>query len=93
MTQDQLKVEDLLTELEATKTLSRLTQTTTTKLPKLTIPTYSEDKLKWKKFWDSFKANIHHHSTAEVDKMSDVALDTVSDLLTTDSNYTLSVEA
>ena len=29
------------------------------KLPKLEIPSFSGEKLKWAEFWDSFKAAVH----------------------------------
>ena len=41
------------------------------KLPKLVIPKFSGDKLKWREFWDSFHASVHSNtSLAEVDKLN-----------------------
>ena len=33
------------------------------KFPKLEIPTFNGEKLKWTAFWDTFEANIHHNPT------------------------------
>ena len=40
---------------------------TTVKLPKLDMMTFSGDKLRWTEFWDSFECAIHHNK-----KLSDI---------------------
>ncbi|XP_063545390.1 uncharacterized protein LOC134753445 [Cydia strobilella] len=54
MTQDQLKAEDLLTELEIALQIGKRRSETVkkSKLPELSLPSFSGDKLKWCEFWD-----------------------------------------
>ena len=41
------------------------------KLPKLEIPCFSGEKLKWAEFWDSFEAAVHlNTSLSEVEKLN-----------------------
>ena len=41
------------------------------KLPKLEIPSFSGEKLKWAEFWDSFEAAVHlNTSLSEVEKLN-----------------------
>ena len=41
------------------------------KLPKLEIPTFSGDKMRWSEFWDSFKATVDDNtSLTDIEKLN-----------------------
>ena len=87
--------------LERDKKEAALQQHTTiqktgkTKLPKLELPKFCGDRLKWQEFWDQFKTTIgSNESTIEIVRFSYLkrnlhgsALSTVSGLMLTSSNY------
>ena len=70
------------------------------KLPKLEIPSFSGEKLKWAEFWDSFEAAVHlNTSLSEVEKLnylmsklSDEAKNSVSGIQLSNENYQVAVE-
>ena len=70
------------------------------KLPKLEIPSFSGEKLKWAEFWDSFEAAVHlNTSLSEVEKLnylisklSGEAKDSVSGIQLSNENYQVAVE-
>ena len=69
-------------------------------LPKLEIPSFSGEKLKWAEFWDSFEAAVHlNTSLSEVDKLnylmsklSGEAKNSVSGIQLSNENYQVAVE-
>ena len=70
------------------------------KLPKLEIPSFSGEKLKWAEFWDSFEAAVHlNTSLSEVEKLnylmsklSGEAKYSVSGIQLSNENYQVAVE-
>lgn len=70
------------------------------RLPKLEMPSFSGEKLKWTEFWDSFEATIHRNtSLSEVEKLnylmsklSGEAKSSVSGILLSNENYAVAVE-
>ena len=70
------------------------------KLPKLEIPSFSDEKLKWAEFWDSFEAAVHlNTSLSEVEKLnylmsklSGEAKNSVSGIQLSNENYQVAVE-
>ncbi|XP_063631835.1 uncharacterized protein LOC134803059 [Cydia splendana] len=101
LTQNQLVAEDLLTELEVAWQISKRQKETVkkSKLPELSLPSFSGDKLKWCEFWDRFAANVHHRELQESEKLMYLlsclkgsALETVSGIAATNANYSVAVE-
>ncbi|XP_063544854.1 uncharacterized protein LOC134753023 [Cydia strobilella] len=101
MTQEQLKAEDLLTELEIALQIGKRRSETVkkSKLPELSLPSFSGDKLKWCEFWDRFAANVDHRQLQESEKLmyllsclKGAALETVSGIAATNANYSIAVE-
>ena len=70
------------------------------RLPKLEIPSFSGEKLKWTAFWDSFEAAIHlNMSLSDVEKLNYLmskltgeAKNSVSGILLSNENYQVAVE-
>ena len=70
-----------------------------TRLPKLTIPTFSGDPLQWQPFWDCFEAAVDHNpSISSVQKLNHLraqvqgsALRVISGLPLTNTSYQHSV--
>ena len=70
------------------------------RLPKLEIPTFSGDKLKWTAFWDSFDATIHKNTSISdveklnylISKLTGEAKQSVSGILLSNENYAVVVE-
>ncbi|XP_061724716.1 uncharacterized protein LOC133530711 [Cydia pomonella] len=101
MTQDQLKAEDILTELEIAWQINkrRSGAVNKSKLPELSLPTFSGDKLKWCEFWDRFAANVDQRQLQESEKLmyllsclKGAALETVSGMAATNANYSVAVD-
>ena len=69
------------------------------RLPKLTLPTFSGDPLQWKTFWDSFNAAVHSNvGLSGVQKFNYLraqlhgdAAHVIAGFPLTDSNYAQSV--
>ena len=70
------------------------------RLPKLEIPQFNGDKLKWCEFLDSFSASVHKNtSISDIEKLNylmskliGVARQAVSAILLSNQNYCLAVE-
>ena len=70
------------------------------RLPKLEIPSFSGEKLKWTEFWDSFEAAVHlNMSLSDVEKLNYLisklkgeAKSSVSGILLSNENYQVAVE-
>ena len=70
------------------------------KLPKLEIPYFSGEMLKWAEFWDSFEAAVHlNTSLSELEKLnyliskrSGEAKNAVSGVQFSNENYQIAVE-
>lgn len=101
--EDQIEAEELVASLEALELAagSSLKQACpqSARLPKLELPKYNGDILKWTEFWDLFEANIHCRDIKEVDKLSyllcsleGTALQTVHGLGATNENYKIAVD-
>ena len=75
VTQVQEQV-DRLNSAHSTPTLSDIWSHTPTetsiKPPKLEIPTFNGDLLKWQEFWDTFEATIDKGKYSSIDKMNDL---------------------
>lgn len=70
------------------------------RLPKLEIPSFSGEKLKWTEFWDSFEAAVHlNTSLSDVEKLNYLmskltgeAKNSVSGILLSNENYPVAVD-
>ena len=70
------------------------------RLPKLEIPPFNGDKLKWSEFWDSFSASVHKNTLISdieklnylMSKLTGEARQAVSAILLSNENYSLVVE-
>ena len=70
------------------------------RLPKLEIPSFSGEKLKWAEFWDSFEAAVHvNTSLSDVEKLNYLmskltgeAKNSVSGIFLSNENYQVAVE-
>ena len=70
------------------------------RLPKLEIPSFSGEKLKWAEFWDSFEAAVHvNTSLLDVEKLNYLmskltgeAKSSVSGIFLSNENYQVAVE-
>ena len=70
------------------------------KLPKLEIPVFNGDVLKWTEFWDTFEATIHQNPTlSDIEKLhylnsklTGKAKDAVSRILLSNENYSVAVD-
>ena len=70
------------------------------RLPKLEIPTFNGDNLKWTEFWDSFDATIHKNTSISdieklnylMSKLTGEAKQSVSGVLLSNENYAVVVE-
>ena len=69
------------------------------KLPKLELPTFKGDSLKWQGFWDQFEVTINNNETLnDIDRfsylrryLSGQALATISGLSLSKNNYTQAI--
>ena len=69
------------------------------KLPKLEIPMYNGEKLRWTEFWDTFETTIHQNPTlSDIEKLhylnsklTGKAKDAVSGILLSNENYSVAV--
>ncbi|XP_062618740.1 uncharacterized protein LOC134280347 [Saccostrea cucullata] len=69
------------------------------KLPKLELPTYSGDKIKFKEFWDAFEATVHKNpKLSNIEKFNSlksklkvVAQEAISGLSLSNENYDVAV--
>ena len=74
-------------------------QHTSVKLPKLKIPVFNGDVLKWTEFWDTFEVAIHQSPTmSDIEKLhylnsklTGKAKDAVSGILLSNENYSVAV--
>ena len=70
------------------------------RLPKLEIPSFSGETLKWTEFWDSFEATIHRNTSLSdveklnylMSKLSGQAKNSVSGIQLSNENYAVAVE-
>ena len=70
------------------------------KLPKITLPRFSRNPMKWTSFWDSFKSAVHENSAlSEVGKFSYLrsllertAYDKIAGLTLSDTHYREAIE-
>ena len=75
-------------------------KTCSVRLPKIEIPTFSGDKLKWTEFWDAFEATIYKYlniSDTEklnylMSKLTGDAKQSVSGILLSNENYAVVVD-
>ncbi|XP_026324398.1 uncharacterized protein LOC113233488 [Hyposmocoma kahamanoa] len=74
-------------------------QSNCAKLPKLQLPVFEGDILKWHDFWDQFEASVHMATTNNALKMAYLvaslrgsALEAIEGLGTTNQNYGIAVE-
>ena len=89
-----------VTDREATTPLVNVTPQFTTRLPKLTLPTFSGNPLMWQTFWDSFSAAVHcNEALTGVQKFNylraqlmDEAARTIVGLPLTNDNYQHSIK-
>lgn len=94
---DQIKQQ---TEILEKQELREKELTTTVKLPKLDMITFSGDKLKWSEFWDSFECAIHRNKKlSEIEKfnylnskVSGEAKSAILRLALSKENYPIAVE-
>ena len=71
------------------------------RLPKLEIPPFNGDKLKWSEFWDSFSDSVHKNTLISaieklnylMRKLTGEARQAVSGILLSNENYSLVVES
>ncbi|XP_063635199.1 uncharacterized protein LOC134805946 [Cydia splendana] len=69
-TQTQFQAEEWKVEMKSLmKGHSSVTQSTA-KLPKLTLPTFKGDTLRWAEFWDRYKSNVHDKDLPDSEKMA-----------------------
>ncbi|XP_063388840.1 uncharacterized protein LOC134674650 [Cydia fagiglandana] len=93
-TQTQFQAEEWKVEMKGLiKGHSSVTKSTA-KLPKLTLPTFKGDTLRWAEFWDRYKSNVHDKDLPDSEKMAYLlgclegeALQTVEGLGITAKNY------
>ncbi len=70
------------------------------KVPKIDMPTFDGDILKWQTFWDQFESCVHNQSDmSEIDKftylqraLSSTARNCISGLMLTKENYAAAIE-
>lgn len=70
------------------------------RLPKLEIPSFNGDRLKWSEFWDSFSASVHKNTSLSdieklnylMSKLTGEARQSVSGIFLSNENYSLVVE-
>ena len=91
---------DLLADDHATDGATPLVRGAKVKLPKITLPRFSGDPVKWVSFWDSYKSAIHTNSElSEVDKfnylrslLDHTAFDAIAGLTLSSANYQQAVD-
>ena len=74
-------------------------QASSIKLPQLEIPTFSGDKMRWKEFWDTFKATVDNNpNLTNIEKLNYLnsklvgeAKSAVSGILLSNENYSVAV--
>lgn len=104
----QMKGEEFLIELELIINVSDSQQAgsssnnqakTSVKLPKLELPKFDGDILKWTGFWDRFVANVHSQSLEDVEKLAyllssleGIAKEAVQGLTMTNDNYLVAID-
>ena len=78
---------------------SRPAMETPIKPPKLEIPTFNGDILRWQEFWDAFEATIHNGKYSPIDKMnylksklSGEALDAILGYQLSNTNYKVVID-
>ena len=75
-------------------------KTSSVRLPKLEIPSFSGDKLKWTEFWDAFEASIHKNTNISdieklnylMSKLAGEAKQSVSGIHLSNENYVIVVD-
>ena len=75
-------------------------KTSSVRLPKLEIPSFNGDKLKWTEFWDAFEASIHKNTNISaieklnylMSKLSGEAKQSVSGIHLSNENYAVVVD-
>lgn len=103
----QIQAEDLISEVEVIiRRNHRKRDVATTSgtlnisrhLPRMELPKFDGDVLKWYQFWDQFSSNIHDRNISDVDKLLYLqsvlegnAKQAIEGLDTTHKNYTIAV--
>lgn len=93
--QEQIKQQHDTVEMFSQKKSNEIS----VKLPKLELPSFSGDRLKWSEFWDSFESTIHtNHKLSNIEKFNYLssklygeARRAVSGLSLTNDNYLVAV--
>ena len=62
MKQQQELLDHQQNKMKEQEKISALEKSSSVKLPKIDIVSYSGDRLKWSEFWDSFECTIHNNS-------------------------------
>ncbi|XP_073955010.1 uncharacterized protein [Choristoneura fumiferana] len=100
----QLQAEEVQIELslklkEGNPTVNN-NQKLSSKLPKLDLPTFDGNLLRWQEFWDQYKSNIHERNLPDVDKLlylkaslQGSAKKVIEGLESTNKNYHIAVQA
>ncbi|XP_061724856.1 uncharacterized protein LOC133530807 [Cydia pomonella] len=97
-TKTQFQSEEWRVEMKALLKNPSVTLTTA-KLPKLALPKFKGETLRWAEFWDRFKSNVHDKSLPDAEKMAYLvgcldaeALQAVEGLGITELNYNVTLE-
>lgn len=99
MKQQQEFLDHQQNKIKEQEKLNALEKTSSVKLPKIDIVSYSGDRLKWNEFWDSFECTIHKNSRLSniakfsylISKLSGEAARVVSGLALSNENYDIAV--
>ena len=99
MKQQQELVDHQQNKMKEQEKISVLEKSSSVKLPKIGIVSYSGDRLKWSEFWDSFECTIHNNSRLSnierfsylMSKLSGEAARVVSGLALSNENYNIAI--
>ena len=99
MKQQQDFLDHQQNKIKEQEKLSALEKTSSVKLPKIDIVSYSGDRLKWNEFWDSFECTVHKNSRLSniekfsylISKLSGEAARVISDLALSNENYDIAI--
>ncbi|XP_063538069.1 uncharacterized protein LOC134747373 [Cydia strobilella] len=97
-TKTQFQSDEWRVEMKALLKNSSVTLNTA-KLPKLSLPKFKGETLRWAEFWDRFKSNVHDKALPDAEKMAylvgcleEEALQAVEGLGITELNYNVTLE-
>ena len=99
MKQQQELLDHQQNKMKEQEKISALEKSSSVKLPKIDIVSYSGDRLKWSEFWDSFECTIHNNSRLSniekfsyfMSKLSGEAARVVSGLALSHENYNIAI--